>query len=45
VCDISWRCTRGDLFIALSKADQEYVTGADVLIAPHHGSISNNENW
>jgi hypothetical protein len=34
----------GDLFLALSVEDQERVSGADVLIAPHHGSVNNKEN-
>ncbi|MDR0740793.1 MAG: hypothetical protein LBF34_03730 [Puniceicoccales bacterium] len=34
----------GDLFLALSIEDQVRVSRADVLIAPHHGSVNNKEN-
>jgi hypothetical protein len=34
----------GNLFLALSVEDQVRVSRADVLIAPHHGSVNNKEN-
>ncbi|MDR1591105.1 MAG: hypothetical protein LBR92_03905 [Puniceicoccales bacterium] len=34
----------GDLFLALSVEDQGHVSRADVLIAPHHGSVNNKED-
>jgi hypothetical protein len=34
----------GDLFLALVAEDQKYVSAADVLIAPHHGSVNNRED-
>jgi hypothetical protein len=34
----------GDLFLSLNREDRACVSGADVLIAPHHGSVNNKEN-
>jgi hypothetical protein len=43
-CVIFTEDAPGDLFLALSVEDKMRVSRADILIAPHHGSVNNKEN-